>query len=85
MATAGVVSKGACFVAAALCAIAAADKCDEANDPWDEHDFGEAVVSGVRLFWKIDYYDATLKHGAEDPADALSCKRVLTIMLVEEY
>ena len=55
----------------------------EDNDPYGEHDFGSFTVSGVKIFWKIDYYDENL----EKWCDPLSpdCRRVLTIMLAEEY
>ena len=55
------------------------------NDPHGEHDFGafDHPVAG-RIFWKIDYFDPTFRHGAENPADP-STRRVLTVMLAEEY
>ena len=55
------------------------------NDPHQEHDFGSLDLAGRRIFWKIDYYDNSLKHGSDDPADAKTTHRVLTIMLAEEY
>jgi hypothetical protein len=58
---------------------------DPDDDPYGEHDFGAIEVSGRRIFWKIDYYDATIAGGSEDPADAALTTRVLTIMLAEEY
>ncbi len=30
------------------------------NDPYKERDFGAFEHNGNRIFWKIDYYDATL-------------------------
>jgi Protein of unknown function (DUF3768) len=69
------------------------------NDPYGERDFGavyqctdgrwstERPASGERerVFWKLDYYDHDLKYGSEDPADPRKTRRVLTIMLAEEY
>jgi hypothetical protein len=55
------------------------------NDPYGEHDFGSFELDGEKFFWKIDYYDAALKYGSEDPADPAQTTRVLTIMFVEEY
>lgn len=57
----------------------------EDNDPYGEHDFGAFTVNGKKFFWKIDYYDPTLTFGSEDPADSAKTKRVMTIMLAEEY
>ena len=56
---------------------------NEDNDPYGEHDFGSFTVSGVKIFWKIDYYDENLSKWC-DPLDP-DCQRVLTIMLAEEY
>ena len=53
------------------------------NDPYGEHDFGSFTVSGVKIFWKIDYYDEALK-GWCDPLSP-DCNRVLTIMRADEY
>lgn len=57
----------------------------EANDPYDEHDFGKIEHNGQRYFWKIDYYDKEKKQGSPDPTDPAVTTRVLTIMLAEEY
>lgn len=57
----------------------------EANDPHGEHDFGAIDYKGVRYFWKIDYYDQSLKHGSPNPADAAVTCRVLTVMQASEY
>jgi hypothetical protein len=56
-----------------------------ANDPHREHDFGDFELAGRTFFWKIDYYDAAMEFGSEDPADPAKTTRVLTIMLAEEY
>lgn len=57
----------------------------EANDPYGEHDFGAFTHAGEMLYWKIDYYDAQLSGGSEDPSNPNVTSRVLTIMLAEEY
>lgn len=57
----------------------------EDNDPHGEHDFGAFEHNGNRIFWKIDYYDQALKYGSEDPANPSITRRVLTIMLANEY
>lgn len=53
------------------------------NDPYGEHDFGSVTWHGSKVFWKIDYYDQALQAWA-DPVSK-ECKRVLTVMLAEEY
>ncbi|MBT4116286.1 MAG: DUF3768 domain-containing protein [Rhodospirillaceae bacterium] len=55
------------------------------NDPWDEHDGAAIVFQGQRYYWKIDYYDQTLKYGSPDPSDPLVTERVLTLMRSDEY
>lgn len=55
------------------------------NDPHGEHDFGNFVLDGRRLFWKIDYYDTALEDGSANPADPTVTTRVLTVMFAEDY
>lgn len=55
------------------------------NDPHGEHDFGALTIEGEKIFWKIDYYAPDMAHGAEDPSEPAQTRRVLTIMLAEEY
>jgi len=65
--------------------VASFDAFSEDNDPYDEHDFGCVTYRNEKVFWKIDYYDATLSAGSPDPADPIVTTRVLTIMLAQEY
>lgn len=55
------------------------------NDPYEEHDYGCFVVDGHKIMWKIDYYDLDMENGSEYPELTSLTKRVLTIMLSEEY
>jgi len=55
------------------------------NDPHEEHDFGNFELAGRKFFFKIDYFDANMEFGSEDPADPVKTTRALTIMLAEEY
>ncbi len=83
--TSGVSGMGVSFVTAALAAVKAFEDFTPDNDPYGEHDFGSFEIGEERLFWKIDYYDLTLRFGSKNPADPAQTKRVLTIMLAEEY
>jgi Protein of unknown function (DUF3768) len=77
------------------------DVFDEDNDPHGERDFGCVYQLGdgrwtterprlcdderERVFWKLDYYDRDLQFGSEDAANPAVTRRVLTIMLADEY
>jgi hypothetical protein len=41
-------------------------------------------AEALRHLFKIDYYDASMEFGSEDPADLSKITRVLTIMLAED-
>jgi hypothetical protein len=61
------------------------DAFTESNDPWGEHDFGSFGFGKETIFWKIDYYDRVLRYHSPDPADPGVTRRVLVVMLAEEY
>ena len=70
---------------AILTAVRCFDTFTPDNDPYGEHDFASLDCCGRRIFWKIDYYDPALAFHSENPADSSKTRRVLTIMLVDEY
>lgn len=77
------------------------DAFDEDNDPHGERDFGCVYQLGdgrwtterprlrederERVFWKLDYYDRQMRFASEDAANPAVTRRVLTIMLSDEY
>ena len=77
------------------------DAFDEDNDPHGERDFGTIYQLGdgrwtterprlrdderERVFWKLDYYDRAMRFASEDAANPAVTRRVLTIMLADEY
>jgi hypothetical protein len=61
------------------------DDFSERNDPFSEHDFGAIEYEGNTVFWKINYFDLDLINQSPDPSDPHVTRRVLTIMLGEEY
>lgn len=70
---------------AILAKVRAFDAFTPDNDPHGEHDFGAFDHGGTRIFWKIDYYAPDMQHHSADPADGTKTRRVLTVMLAEEY
>ena len=85
MITRGVASLSGFDRTALLTALAAYDGFDADNDPHGNRDFGDLTLWGADLLWKIDYYDADLKFGSDDPADASVTRRALTVMLTSEW
>jgi hypothetical protein len=83
--TPGVAALGQEVVARIVKTIEVYDDFCHANDPHEEHDFGAFDADGHRIFFKIDYYDSTLTVHSPDPSDPNVTKRVITIMLAEEY
>jgi hypothetical protein len=83
--TCGVAALGPEAVACIVRTIEVYDDFCHANDPYQEHDFGSFEADGHTIFFKIDYYDPTLTAHSTDPSDLAVTKRVITIMLAEEY
>jgi hypothetical protein len=83
--TPGVANLGHDVVRNIVRTIATYDAFCQANDPHEEHDFGDFVFEGNRIFWKIDYYDKALTAHSPDPSDPSVTERVITIMLAGEY
>jgi len=83
--TAGVAALGVEAVARIVKTIAIYDDFCHANDPYEEHDFGSFEADGSKIFFKIDYFDSTLTVQSPDPSDPAVTKRLITIMLAEEY
>jgi hypothetical protein len=83
--TDGVHGFGPLFALEAVRAVQRFDAFTGDNDPHGKHDFGSFELAGHRLFWKIDYYDADLRYGSDDPANPDVTRRVITVMLASEY
>ena len=83
--TPGIAALGQEAVERIVQTVAVFDDFCHANDPYEEHDFGSFEAEGEKIFFKIDYYDRTLTYHSPDPADPLLTKRVITIMVADEY
>ena len=83
--TPGVAALGQQAVERIVKTIAVYDDFCHANDPHEEHDFGSFQAEGQKIFFKIDYFDKTLTYHSPDPSDPSVTKRVITIMLADEY
>lgn len=83
--TSGVQDLGPELIDKIIDAVKEFDAFTPGNDPYHEHDFGSLTIEGHTFFWKIDYYDRSLKFASEDPSDPKTTKRILMIMLADEY
>ncbi|WP_282611426.1 DUF3768 domain-containing protein [Pelagibius sp. Alg239-R121] len=83
--TPGIRENGPDFLMAALRAVRDFKEFSSDNDPYNEHEFGSVEVMGIKIFWKIDIYDAAYEFGSSEPADPSQSRRVLTLMLPIEY
>src|SRR4051812_15326692 len=66
--TPGVVALGEEAVARIVKTIAFFNDFCQANDPYEEHDFGSFDADGHKVLFKIDYYDETLTYHSPDPS-----------------
>jgi hypothetical protein len=64
--------------------MAAFRHCNFSEDS-PERDFAAITFLGRKVWMKIDYFDAAMEFGSEDPADASITTRVMTILLPEDY
>lgn len=83
--TAGIAELGPEAVERLVKTITVFDDFCHANDPHEEHDFGAFEFEGIRVFFKIDYYDKTLTRHSPNPADPSVTERVITVMRADEY
>ena len=83
--TPGVAALGQATVDRIFKTIAVFDDFCQANDPYEEHDFGSFAAENETIFFKIDYYDRALAGHSPDPADPAVTQRVITITLATEY
>ena len=61
------------------------DDFNKDNNPYGEKDFGIVNFKNYKIIWKIDYYDNELKYHSSAPYDSNQTKRVMTVMLADEY
>jgi hypothetical protein len=83
--TPGIAALGREAVERIIKTIAVFDDFCHANDPHQEHDFGSFEAEDHTIFFKIDYFDNDLTYHSPDPSDPAVTRRVITIMLAEEY
>lgn len=85
MLTTGISDLGEEKGAQILSAVANFDEFTADNDPYGEHDCAVMEIDGIRIIWKVDYYDKSFTYGSSDPSDPSMTERVMTIMLAQEY
>ncbi|MBX3581656.1 MAG: DUF3768 domain-containing protein [Rhizobiaceae bacterium] len=83
--TAGISALGPSAVRDIIAAVTAFDRFSPENDPYGEHDCAVMAVVGIKIIWKIDYYDLTRRFHSSDPSDRSVTSRVMTIMRADEY
>lgn len=72
-------------VHAIIRAVQVFDAFTSQNDSYGEHAFALIEVCKQRVMFKIDYYNLKLSGHSPDASDPAVTRRVLTIMLADEY
>jgi hypothetical protein len=85
VATRGLLAYGPETVARVFAAVQGFADFTADNDPYGEHDFALLRPEDLQVIFKIGYYNPTLSGHSPDPTDPQVTRRVLTIMLAEEY
>lgn len=83
--TYGIAGLGGSLVAQVFKAVSEFNQFSEDNDPWGEHDCALVTVEGIKVLWKIDYYDRQRRFHSPDPSDPKVTVRVMTVMRADEY
>jgi len=83
--TRGVSANGPGFHMVLLERVAQYDDFTFENDPHGWHDFGEVKVNDTRVWFKIDLYDTAYEMGSDRPHDPAHTRRVMTLLLPDEY
>lgn len=85
MLTAGVNALPDRTKAQVLVAVREFNAFDRDNDPHGEHDFGSIEIDDLQVFFKVDYYDEQMQFLSDDPSNPACTRRVMTVMLADEY
>lgn len=85
MLTAGINAKSQDDIARILSKVRQFNHFTEANDPYNEHDFGSFDYNGEMIYFKIDYYDKNYQYLSKESANPDVTNRVMTVMLASEY
>lgn len=83
--TPGIAGLGPSAVNQIMAAITNFDGFNEDNDPYAEHDCAVMTVNGVKVIWKINYFDLSRTYHSPNPADLNVTSRVMTVMRADEY
>lgn len=83
--TEGIAALGPSAVNRLIKAVTEFDHFNEDNDPYGHGDCAVMTVEGIKIIWKIDYYDLSRRYHSPDAADPKVTSRILTIMRADEY